>query len=49
LRTIDRQIRKDCDAMTSHDLIRQLREKNKTKIVLLVADGLGGLPIEPGG
>ncbi|HEU5115995.1 MAG TPA: phosphoglycerate mutase, partial [Isosphaeraceae bacterium] len=35
--------------MTSHDLIRQLREKNKTKIVLLVADGLGGLPIEPGG
>ncbi len=35
--------------MTSHDLIRQLREKNTTKIVLLVADGLGGLPIEPGG
>ncbi len=31
------------------DLIRQLREQNKTKIVLLVADGLGGLPIEPGG
>lgn len=31
------------------DLIRQLREPNKTKIVLLVADGLGGLPIEPGG
>ncbi len=35
--------------MTSHDLIRHLREKNSTKIVLLVADGLGGLPIEPGG
>jgi 2,3-bisphosphoglycerate-independent phosphoglycerate mutase len=35
--------------MTSQDLIRQLREKNSTKIVLLVADGLGGLPIEPGG
>jgi 2,3-bisphosphoglycerate-independent phosphoglycerate mutase len=32
-----------------HDLIRQLREPNKTKIVMLVADGLGGLPIEPGG
>jgi 2,3-bisphosphoglycerate-independent phosphoglycerate mutase len=32
-----------------HDLIRELREPNATKIVLLVADGLGGLPIEPGG
>ena len=32
-----------------HDLIRQLRENNATKIVMLVADGLGGLPIEPGG
>ena len=32
-----------------HDLIRQLREDNTTKIVMLVADGLGGLPIEPGG
>jgi 2,3-bisphosphoglycerate-independent phosphoglycerate mutase len=32
-----------------HDLIRQLREPAKTKIVLLVADGLGGLPMEPGG
>jgi 2,3-bisphosphoglycerate-independent phosphoglycerate mutase len=35
--------------MHMHDLIRQLREPNATKIVLLVADGLGGLPIEPGG
>ena len=35
--------------MSMHDLIRQLREPNTTKIVLLVADGLGGLPIEPGG
>ncbi len=35
--------------MQEHDLIRQLREDNKTKIVMLVADGLGGLPIEPGG
>lgn len=35
--------------MTEHDLIRELAEKNTTKIVMLVADGLGGLPIEPGG
>lgn len=35
--------------MKMHDLIRELREPNTTKIVLLVADGLGGLPIEPGG
>src|ERR687883_241062 len=35
--------------MNLHDLIRELREPNKTKIVLLVADGLGGLPLEPGG
>src|SRR5438132_8555837 len=35
--------------MTMHDLIRDLRETNDTKIVLVVADGLGGLPMEPGG
>jgi 2,3-bisphosphoglycerate-independent phosphoglycerate mutase len=35
--------------MNTHDLIRDLREPGKTKIVLLVADGLGGLPLEPGG
>ena len=35
--------------MTEHDLIRELAEQNGTKIVLLVADGLGGLPMEPGG
>src|SRR6185437_4707049 len=35
--------------MHMHDLIRELRETNTSKIVLLVADGLGGLPIEPGG
>ncbi len=35
--------------MSMHDLIRQLKESNRTKIVMLVADGLGGLPIEPGG
>jgi 2,3-bisphosphoglycerate-independent phosphoglycerate mutase len=31
------------------DLIKQLAIENQTKIVLLVADGLGGLPMEPGG
>src|SRR5579871_4498985 len=35
--------------MNIHELIRELREPAKTKIVLLVADGLGGLPLEPGG
>jgi 2,3-bisphosphoglycerate-independent phosphoglycerate mutase len=35
--------------MNLHALIRELHEENTTKIVLLVADGLGGLPIEPGG
>jgi 2,3-bisphosphoglycerate-independent phosphoglycerate mutase len=35
--------------MDMHDLIRELREPNASKIVLLVADGLGGLPVEPGG
>ena len=32
-----------------HELIHQLLEPNASKIVLLVADGLGGLPMEPGG
>jgi 2,3-bisphosphoglycerate-independent phosphoglycerate mutase len=35
--------------MNTHDLIRELREPARTKIVLVVADGLGGLPLEPGG
>src|SRR5712691_4969153 len=35
--------------MNIHDLIRELREPNETKIVLLVADGLGGLPLELNG
>ena len=35
--------------MNLHDLMRELREDNKSKIVLLVADGLGGLPLELGG
>src|SRR5436305_3888028 len=32
-----------------HQLIRELREPGASKIVLLVAAGLGGLPREPGG
>ena len=35
--------------MDIHDLVRRLQSKNDSKIVLLVADGLGGLPLEPGG
>ena len=35
--------------MNTHELVRQLREPARSKIVLLVADGLGGLPLEPGG
>src|SRR5580704_13472286 len=35
--------------MKLHDLIRELREPGESKIVLLVADGLSGLPLESGG
>ncbi len=35
--------------MDMHELTRDLHQKNDSKIVLLVADGLGGLPIEQGG
>src|SRR5258708_35099062 len=35
--------------MKIHDLTRDLQETNGTKIVLLAADGVGGLPLEPGG
>jgi 2,3-bisphosphoglycerate-independent phosphoglycerate mutase len=35
--------------MNLHQLIRDLREANGSKIVLVVADGLGGLPMELGG
>ncbi len=35
--------------MDIHDLTRALHEKNDSKIVMLVADGLGGLPMERGG
>ena len=33
----------------AQDLMRRLHVKNDSKIVLLVSDGLGGLPKEPGG
>jgi 2,3-bisphosphoglycerate-independent phosphoglycerate mutase len=35
--------------MNIHELVAELRETKDTKIVLLVADGLGGLPLEAGG
>ena len=35
--------------MDLHDLTRALHVQNDTKIVMLVADGLGGLPQKPGG
>lgn len=35
--------------MDIHELTRELNIKNDSKIVLVVADGLGGLPREPGG
>jgi 2,3-bisphosphoglycerate-independent phosphoglycerate mutase len=35
--------------MDAHDLTRELKTHNDSKIVMLVADGLGGLPLEPGG
>ncbi len=35
--------------LDEHQLVRDLAETNDSKIVLLVADGIGGLPIEPGG
>ncbi len=33
----------------THALVRELRKDNGSKIVLLVGDGLGGLPLTPGG
>src|ERR1041384_7466175 len=35
--------------MDLHQLTHQLHTKNDTKIVIYVADGLGGLPQQPGG
>ena len=35
--------------MNIHTLTRELNVPNDSKIVMLVADGLGGLPMQPGG
>ena len=35
--------------MDIQELVRNLKITNDAKIVMLVADGLGGLPVEPGG
>jgi len=35
--------------MANFDLMRKLHVAAQTKIVMLVSDGLGGLPVEPGG
>ncbi|MGB2897601.1 MAG: 2,3-bisphosphoglycerate-independent phosphoglycerate mutase [Anaerolineales bacterium] len=35
--------------MTHFELMRELSQQNTSKIVLLVMDGLGGLPLNPGG
>jgi len=35
--------------MDPHALTRELHVKNDSKIVMLIADGLGGLPMTPGG
>lgn len=35
--------------MDLHALTRELHQKNDSKIVMLVGDGLGGLPMTPGG
>lgn len=35
--------------MDIHDLTRELKVESDSKIVLVVADGLGGIPQEPGG
>ena len=37
------------NSMDMHALTRELQLGNDSKIVMLVADGLGGLPMTPGG
>jgi 2,3-bisphosphoglycerate-independent phosphoglycerate mutase len=39
----------DFDSTDVHVLTRDLKQSNDSKIVMLVADGLGGLPQSPGG
>ena len=35
--------------MDMHDLTRELKQAHDSKIVMVVADGLGGLPMQAGG
>jgi len=35
--------------MDFFDVIRELKTRNDSKLVMLIADGIGGLPCEPGG
>jgi len=35
--------------MDLHEMIQSLKEKNDNKIIMLVADGIGGMPMTPGG
>ena len=35
--------------MDIQDLMKELHTKNESKIVLLIAEMVGGLPVEPGG
>ncbi len=35
--------------MDIHELTKSLKTSNDSKIVMMVADGIGGLPLEPGG
>ena len=43
------RIDKELYVMDMHELTRELKMHNDSKIVMLVADGLGGLPLAPGG
>lgn len=46
---VDTGARKMEDVVLDLDLMRELSVKTDSKILLLVLDGLGGLPMEPGG
>lgn len=45
----DSESGKKFDMTDIHDLTRRLQCPSQSKIVLYVADGLGGLPLQPGG